>query len=155
VISSFGYLGKRRTLPSLDDLGARLTKARDRRGRPGKIAKGAGTGGLSGLGMAFRMGVELVAAIVVGVGIGLLLDKALGTTPWMLVVFLFLGMGAGILNVYRATTGMGLAVGYPKQDDGDDGKDDGGEDDGKDRRNGPSEQGNGVGGQSNGPAPPV
>jgi ATP synthase protein I len=105
------------------------------------------------------MGVELVAAVVVGVGIGLLLDKALGTAPWMLVVFLFFGMGAGILNVYRAATGMGLAVGYLRRDgkagkddkdDKDDGADkdgadkddkdgDNGKDDGKNRRNGETE----------------
>jgi len=51
----------------------------------------------------------LVAALIVGVGIGLLLDRWLGTTPWFLIVFFLLGAAAGILNVYRAASGMGLA----------------------------------------------
>jgi ATP synthase protein I len=64
---------------------------------------------MSGLGVAFRIGVELVAALVVGVGVGLLLDSWLGSTPWFLIVFFFLGAAAGVLNVYRAASGIGLA----------------------------------------------
>jgi ATP synthase protein I len=62
---------------------------------------------MSGFGMAMRIGTELVAALIVGVGIGFFLDKWLGTAPWFLVVFFFLGAGAGILNVYRMTAGLG------------------------------------------------
>ena len=90
---------------------------------------------MSGFGMAMRVGVELVAALVVGVGIGLLLDRWLGTAPLFLVVFFFLGAGAGILNVYRAASGIGLAAGYarpPRNEtgDGDEGPN-GGETDGR------------------------
>ena len=67
---------------------------------------------MSGYAMAFRIGTELVAALIVGVGIGLLMDKWLETAPLFLVVFFFLGAGAGILNVYRAASGIGLAPGY-------------------------------------------
>lgn len=62
---------------------------------------------MSGFGMAMRIGTELVAGLVVGVGIGYLLDRWLGTAPWFLVVFFFLGSGAGILNVYRSASGLG------------------------------------------------
>lgn len=72
---------------------------------------------MSALGMAFRIGVELVAALIVGVGIGLLIDYWLGTAPWGLVAFFFLGAGAGVLNVYRAVAGYGLAVGYKEPED--------------------------------------
>lgn len=65
-----------------------------------------------GFEFVFRIGVELVAALAVGVGIGLLFDWWLGTTPWCLVVFFFVGSGAGIVNVYRATERYGLATGY-------------------------------------------
>lgn len=97
---------------SLDDLGARLQRARDKE-RP----EAEGSGSIlqmptSGLGVAFRIGVELVSALVVGVGIGLLLDRWLGTAPWFFVGFFFLGAGAGILNVYRAASGLGMAAGY-------------------------------------------
>ena len=103
---------ERKTPPSLKELGARLRRARGRRkGAEGSEAEGAGTG-ISGLGMAFRIGVDLVSALIVGVGIGLLIDRWLGTGPWGLVVFFFLGAGAGVLNVYRSAMGYGSAVGY-------------------------------------------
>ena len=59
--------------------------------------------------MAIRIGTEMVAALIVGVGIGYFLDNWLGTKPWFLVVFFFLGAGAGVLNVYRAASGLGIA----------------------------------------------
>lgn len=71
---------------------------------------------MSGVGWAFRIGVELVSALVVGVGIGLGLDWWLGTGPWFLVLFFMLGSAAAILNVYRTAMGYGLAAGYRKPD---------------------------------------
>ena len=62
--------------------------------------------------MAVRIGTEMVAALIVGVGIGYSLDNWLETKPLFLVVFFFLGAGAGVLNVYRVASGLGLAVGY-------------------------------------------
>ncbi len=69
------------------------------------------SGPMSGVGMALRIGTELVAALIVGVGLGLLLDYWLGTAPWLLVVFFFLGAAAGVLNVYRTASGIGLGPG--------------------------------------------
>jgi ATP synthase protein I len=60
------------------------------------------------LGLAFRIAVELVAALAVGLGIGWAIDRWLGTRPWGLVVFFFLGAAAGMLNVYRAVGGSGM-----------------------------------------------
>ena len=57
----------------------------------------------------------VVGAIVVAVFIGWAIDHWLGTRPWGMVVFFFLGIAAGMLNVYRAVTGLGRAVGF-KQD---------------------------------------
>ena len=91
--------------PSLDKLEARLQAARARRAPERGEAKPEP----SAIGIAFRVGVELVSAVIVGVGIGYLLDALLGTGPWLLVLFLFLGTAAGILNVYRSTRDMGLA----------------------------------------------
>jgi len=109
-------MGKEDKPPSLDELGARLRVAREHQGARRRANDGltGGPGGMSGLGWAFRIGVEMVAALMVGVGVGLLLDWWLGTGPWFLVVFFLLGAGASILNVYRAAMGYGLAVGYRK-----------------------------------------
>jgi len=67
------------------------------------------------MGIGFRIGVDVAAALAVGLGIGYLLDSWLGTRPWLLVLFFFLGAGAGIANVYRAVRGMGYEVGYRHQ----------------------------------------
>lgn len=48
-----------------------------------------------------RVGVELVAGVIVGAGLGLLTDRWLGTSPLFLIVFFILGtLGAG-MNIYR------------------------------------------------------
>ena len=52
------------------------------------------------LGNAATMGTHLVAATFVGFGAGWYLDKWLGTKPWLLFIFLFLGIAAGFKNVY-------------------------------------------------------
>ena len=74
---------------------------------------------MSGFGQAFRIAAELVSGLLVGLGLGGGLDEWLGTKPWLLILFFFLGAAAGILNVYRSTKGYGLAVGYRKRDEDD------------------------------------
>ena len=55
----------------------------------------------SGASFGFKISTEIVAALIVGVGIGLLVDKYLGTKPFGLIIFFILGAFAGFLNVYR------------------------------------------------------
>ena len=50
----------------------------------------------------FRLSTELVAGVLVGAGIGWLLDWWLGSSPLGMIVFLLLGFVAGVLNVMRA-----------------------------------------------------
>ena len=45
---------------------------------------------------------EFVSAIIVGLGIGWALDRALGTNPAFLIVFFMIGVAAGVWNVIRA-----------------------------------------------------
>ena len=58
------------------------------------------------LGSAFKLGTELVAAVVVGTIIGFILDNWFGTKPWLIIIFFFLGAAAGMLNIIRATNQM-------------------------------------------------
>ena len=101
---------------SLDQLDSRLRQAQarrdaekdDGRGKDGKTVVG------SGMGFGLRIATDILAAMIVGVGVGLLLDGWLGTAPWLLILFFFLGAAAGMLNVYRTATSQGYAVGYVK-----------------------------------------
>ncbi|MGC1778132.1 MAG: AtpZ/AtpI family protein [Xanthobacteraceae bacterium] len=74
----------------------------------------------SGYAKGFRLSSELVAGVVVGTGIGWLLDRWLGISPWGLIIFLLLGFAAGVLNVMRSAglvTGAGPDEVRPKPRD--------------------------------------
>tara|TARA_B100000965_G_scaffold323387_1_gene285133 strand:+ start:71 stop:355 length:285 start_codon:yes stop_codon:yes gene_type:complete len=58
------------------------------------------------MGSAFRLGTELVAAVVVGTIIGFILDTWFDTKPWLIIVFFFLGSVAGILNIIKTAKRM-------------------------------------------------
>ena len=58
------------------------------------------------MGSAFRLGTELVAAVVVGTIIGFILDNWFDTKPWFIITFFFIGVTAGILNVIRVANKM-------------------------------------------------
>ena len=56
----------------------------------------------SGLAMAWRLGSEFIAGVLVGGGVGWLIDNWLGLEPWGLIIFLLLGFLAGMLNMLRS-----------------------------------------------------
>ena len=58
------------------------------------------------LGKALKISTELVAAVVVGSTIGFLLDNWFGTKPLLTICFFFMGVAAGILNVFRSAKKM-------------------------------------------------
>ena len=58
------------------------------------------------MGSAFKLGTELVSAVLVGTIIGFILDTWFDTKPWLIIVFFFLGSAAGILNVIKAANKM-------------------------------------------------
>ena len=55
----------------------------------------------SGAGFGFKISTEIIAALVVGVGIGLIVDNYFNTKPIGLIIFFIFGAFAGFLNVYR------------------------------------------------------
>ncbi|HZT27980.1 MAG TPA: AtpZ/AtpI family protein [Pseudolabrys sp.] len=83
----------------LQRLGERLNAV----SRPSENGSGPRqTANASAFARGLRLSTEMVAGVLVGAGLGWLLDGWLGTSPWGLIVFLLLGFAAGVLNVMRA-----------------------------------------------------
>ena len=84
----------------LDQFDAKLKAARDRiEGRGDQGSKGSYNDSLAGVG--YRMSIELVVGICVGLGLGWLVDSQMGTKPLFMLVFMFVGLAAAIFNVVR------------------------------------------------------
>ena len=60
----------------------------------------------SPIGKAFKLSTELVSAVAVGTIIGFILDKTFGTKPWLILIFFFVGVIAGIMNVIKSAKKM-------------------------------------------------
>ena len=60
----------------------------------------------SPIGVAFSLSTELVSAVAVGTIIGFILDKTFGTKPWLILIFFFVGVIAGIINVVKSAKNM-------------------------------------------------
>ncbi|HWB18114.1 MAG TPA: AtpZ/AtpI family protein [Vicinamibacterales bacterium] len=65
-------------------------------------AAAARASSMQALGTLGTVGLTFVVAIVIGVAIGLWLDRLTGWSPLFFIVFFLLGLAAGITNVYRA-----------------------------------------------------
>jgi ATP synthase protein I len=76
--------------------------------RPSESAGARAGVDTSAMARGFRLSTELVAGVLAGAGLGWLIDRWLGTSPWGLIVLLLLGFAAGVLNVMRSA---GLASG--------------------------------------------
>jgi ATP synthase protein I len=85
----------------LQRLNEGLGQLRDQAGPPSDSSGADRAATASGYARGFRLSSELVAGVVVGAGLGWLIDRGLGSSPWGLIVFLLLGFAAGVLNVMR------------------------------------------------------
>lgn len=83
----------------LKRLGERLDQVSPARSDTGPASRPATDH--SGFARGFRLSSELVAGVLVGAGLGWLIDKGLGTLPWGMFLFAMLGFAAGVLNVMR------------------------------------------------------
>src|ERR1700748_3981658 len=92
-------------------LGERIDKARAQSVR-NQPAVGDRSAMQQGIGFGLRIGIELVVAIGVATGLGWAIDRWLGTRPWGIIVLFFLGVAAGMLNVYREVSGIDTPAGY-------------------------------------------
>jgi len=84
----------------LRQLDAKLGQRRAERQRAERGPQSGG--GMQGLGLALRVSSEFAAGIIVGAGLGWVLDYWAGTSPLGLIILLLLGFAAGVLNVLRA-----------------------------------------------------
>lgn len=77
-------------------LGERLAKARAVEDRPHQEEH------YSQAQLAWRMVIELVAGLMIGFGMGYGIDWVFGTSPIFLVIFIFLGLAAGVRTMLRS-----------------------------------------------------
>ena len=88
---------------SKDRFRTRLEIAKEKISKRSKVSKHSSS---SKLGIAFKMSTEMVAAVVVGTIIGFILDNWFGTKPWLILIFFFVGVIAGIMNVVKSAKRM-------------------------------------------------
>jgi ATP synthase protein I len=102
-------------------LGEQIDRARAERLRQEASGRSGAPRGAMGLGL--RMATELAAALIVGLALGWVVDRVFGTRPWGLIIFFFLGVAAGMVNVFRAARGVGSPMPRPTRNDDRSGQD--------------------------------
>ncbi len=88
----------------LDDLGARLKAAKARHAPEPRAVV------VSALAQGTRHAFEIAATTIVGAGIGWMLDRWLQTGPWMFLLFVLFGIGAGFWNLIKAVNAEAAAA---------------------------------------------
>jgi ATP synthase protein I len=58
---------------------------------------------IKSLGFLSSVGISMVASCFIGLAMGYYLDKWLGISPWMTLIFLGFGIVSGFRNVYILT----------------------------------------------------
>ena len=88
---------------NLKEISTRLKIAKKKIEKVKETNKGSNA---ASLGKALKISTELVAAVVVGSTIGFLLDNWFGTKPLLIICFFFIGVAAGMLNVFKSAKKM-------------------------------------------------
>lgn len=89
----------------LDRIGEALDRRKTEAAEAARRRSGPSSAGAMALGM--RAMSELVAAVMVGAGMGWGLDRLVGSEPWGLIAGLALGGAAGFWGVYRLAARSG------------------------------------------------
>ena len=90
-------------MKNLKDLSTRLEIAKKNINKDALINKSRNA---ASLGKALKISTELVAAVVVGSSLGFLLDNWFDTKPLLTIFLFFIGVAAGILNVFKSAKKM-------------------------------------------------
>ncbi len=94
-----------------EELGKKIDAARQK-----DAPKPAAAGDRAAMGPAMRAGVDLVAALMVGGFLGFQIDRWLGTKPFAMIIFLFLGFAAGFFSIYKSQTTQKQTIGFKNAD---------------------------------------
>ena len=90
-------------IKDLKEISTRLKIAKKNIKKKGSENQGSNA---ASLGKALKISTELVAAVFVGSTIGFLLDNWFGTKPLLTIFLFFIGVAAGILNVFKSAKKM-------------------------------------------------
>ena len=104
-------MSEREDRERLNKLGDRL-HAIHQQGAEKEQAEAASAQSSRSMGIGMRIGIELIAATLAGVGIGWFIDDKLATKPIFMLAFSVLGFTAGVMDVLRILKGLDSAVGY-------------------------------------------
>jgi F0F1-type ATP synthase assembly protein I len=58
------------------------------------------SGGMGGSDLA-GIGIQFALTLLVFTGVGIWLDRRLGTSPWLLILCVFIGAAGGFFSIYR------------------------------------------------------
>ena len=86
-------------MKKFDELSVRLKIAKQ---KASKKSLNNNKNNTSSLGAALKLSTEMVASVFVGSIIGFILDNWFDSKPWLMIIFFFVGVAAGILNVIRS-----------------------------------------------------
>ncbi len=100
-------------LPSLDKLQAKIDKIKGYQPTDSKDSSGAD------MSQAVRLIIDLMAGVIMGVGVGYFVDKWLETTPLFMIAGLFFGMVAGVKNMLRSAELIDKKLSEQEKDDKD------------------------------------
>lgn len=96
----------------LDTLKQQLA-ARSTQSAADDAAKAQNDGSMAQAGRAMSLGFRAITELMVGLGVGAAIgwgfDWLIGTKPLLMIIFLFLGMAAGVWNVMRLANSMNTA----------------------------------------------
>ena len=90
-------------MKNLKEISTRLEIAKKKIKKNPKKNKGPND---ASIGNAIKISTELVASVAVGTTIGFLLDNWFDIKPLLTICFFFIGVTAGILNVFRSAKKM-------------------------------------------------
>jgi ATP synthase protein I len=96
-----------RPTPSLEEVAARLQAVQAREAEK-SAADTRRKGKAEGISIGMRIGIELLASVLVG-GLGAFIDSKAHTSPIFLLALVSLGFTAGVMNVLRITKRMDVA----------------------------------------------